>query len=262
MRGEVVESAWPRGADSTGDQVPLVVPSATTRGAVASFKFLTSHPPGCGLVSASLQRGSDGMSNPKTTGRVFAHSDPRMHKVLAHRVRYQIVMRLGEAPGTSAKLAERLGESPKYISRLIEELVAEGVVEQVGKEPGPNGGHVYTYRATDRYLWDAEEWAALPEVERKNASFAISQTLTEEIGRALQSGSFDSHQRRVLIRRPLWGDDQCLEEIDEIQSRADREIHEAERRSAERDHSNRRPHRVTTALLSFPVSPEDRQQFE
>ena len=107
-------------------------------------------------AGASLSERSDG----KGGGRVFLQAEPRIHKMLAHPVRFRIVWRLGDGPATAAQLADLLEESPKYISRLLTELQAEDLVEVVREEANPKGGKIYTYRATDRYLWDAEEWAA------------------------------------------------------------------------------------------------------
>jgi DNA-binding transcriptional ArsR family regulator len=190
------------------------------------------------------------------SGRVATHVEPRIHRMLAHPLRYAIFMRLGEGPATSAELADRLGESPKYISRQIGELLRENLVEVVEKRPNTRGGP--SYRALDRYLWDADEWAQLPQLERESASVTICQTFNREMGGALAAGTFDAHPSRVLIRRPLWGDDQAAQEIDAIYRRADKEVAEAERRSVERNHSDQRPHRILTFLTSFLVSDEDR----
>jgi hypothetical protein len=163
-------------------------------------------------------------------------------------------MKLGEEPATSTQVATVLRESTKYISRQIGELLKENLIEVVERRPNSQGGP--TYRAVDRYVWSVEEWTSLPQLERENASVTICKMFNGELGASLKSGRFDAHERRVLIRRPIWGDDQAMREIDEAYVRADEEVHEAERRSAERNHSGHRPHRVLTALFSFLVSPD------
>lgn len=205
-------------------------------------------------AGASLSERSDDTGK----GRVFLQAEPRIHKMLAHPVRFRIVWRLGDGPATAAQLADWLDESPKYISRLLTELQGEDLVEVIREDANPKGGKTYTYRATDRYLWDADEWSQLPEVERKNASLGICKTVNEEMGRALQSESFDEHPHRVLIRRPVWADDEAAAEIDEIYKRADSEAADAARRSAERNHSDKPPRRWFLYLISFLASPQDR----
>ncbi len=201
----------------------------------------------------SLSERADGIG----AGRVFVQPDARIHKMLAHPVRFKIVWRLGDGPATAVQLADWLEEDRQYITRLLAELRVEGLVEVVKEEPNPKGGKTYTYRATDRYLWNADEWARLPKIERKQGSLGICQTINEEIGRALQSESFDEHPHRVLIRRPVWCDDVAAAEIDEIFTRADAEAAAAARRSAERNHSGKPPRRWLLDLLAYLASPQD-----
>jgi DNA-binding transcriptional ArsR family regulator len=195
---------------------------------------------------------SDGKSARSEAKRVLAYLEPRIHRMLAHPLRYAIFVKLSDGPATSAQVADMLGETPKYVSRQISELLTEHLVEVVDQRPNSQGGPVY--RAVNRFVWNVEEWTSFPPLERENASVTICTMFNDELGRSLQSGMFDAHERRVLIRRPVWGDDQALAEIDEIYVRADEAVHEVERRSAERHHSGSRPHRIMTALFSFLVS--------
>lgn len=188
---------------------------------------------------------------------VLPSLDPSVYKMLANPLRYQIVMKLGEAPASPSTLAEALDESIKRVSEAIDSLVKGGLVELVEKRPGPKGGIVHLYRAT-RHVFDPDEWAQLPQAQQQAASFAITRVLFNQVARALESGSFDSHSHRVLIRRPLWVDDQGVERVDSIMIRADEEIAEVEKEAALRmSESGEQPIRLVTGQLSFPVDSDN-----
>jgi len=195
---------------------------------------------------------TDAKSDPRQSEPQLA---PRIHKMLGHPLRYAVITKLGERPWTSRELADVLHEDIKRVSEAIETLGKEGLVEVVSEEAGPKGGRVpvYGYRSA-RFVFDAEEWARLPAVERENASVMISRLLTSEIGQALNSGLFDSHRHRVLIRRPVFIDDQGAAEIDKILLQTDRRIAAAEARSTRRlADTGEKPHRFLTGLISAPA---------
>jgi DNA-binding transcriptional ArsR family regulator len=200
---------------------------------------------------------TDGIMGDAIATRASTQIEPRIHRMLGHPLRYEIIMKLGERPWTPTELSEALDESLKRISEQIEILGREGLIELVDKQPGPRGGMVHTYRSV-RFVFAAEEWESLPALERETASLTISRMLVGEIARALETGSFDSHPNRALLRRPVWTDDQGVREIEQLMGRTDAEIHAIEQRSLERRQlSAEPPIRLMTAQLSFPVAPED-----
>jgi DNA-binding transcriptional ArsR family regulator len=203
---------------------------------------------------------SDGMSSRLEAAWAPTLREPRVHRMLAHPLRYAIYMRLGEGPASTAELAVRLEETPKHVSRQVSELLREHLIEVVEDRPNSKGGP--TYRAVDRHIWDAEEWASLPETEKANGSVTICRIFNEELGRALSERTFDENEHRALIRHPLWGDETAAEEISAIFGRAQREVAEVERRSAERNYSGQPPLRILTFLTSFLASSVDRQRSE
>jgi hypothetical protein len=124
----------------------------------------------------------------------------------------------------------------------------------VGHDASPRGGRRTLYIA-QRFYFTAEEWAALPDDIRENGSITYVELFAKDALDAIKSGSMESREDRVLVRRPLWTDNEGAKEIEEIMVRADQEVVEVEQRSLERRRrSGERPVRLITAYLSFPAA--------
>jgi DNA-binding transcriptional ArsR family regulator len=181
-------------------------------------------------------------------------ADPRVLKVLGHPVRHEIFSRLGERPWSAVELETAVGVPYEQVRDHIRLLVDEGLAECVGHAAGPRGGRRTLYIA-ERFYFTAEQWAALPADIRSNGSFTYVELLAKEAIDALHNGAMESREDRVLIRRPLWTDDQGAKEVEKIMVRADQEVAEVDRRSVERRRqSNDRPVRLVTAFLAFPAA--------
>src|SRR4051812_26152862 len=159
------------------------------------------------------QETDDKMANKPLAIQAFT---PRLLKVLGHERRYTIFLRLGERPWTCEELAEDMGEDIKRIYEDVGVLGREGAVELIGKEASPKKGRShFRYRAT-RYTFNADEWDALPALQKETMSVAISKLLVKELADALAAGSFDSHPNRVLVRFPLITDEEGIKEVNAI----------------------------------------------
>ena len=181
-------------------------------------------------------------------------ADPRVLKVLGHPVRYEIFSRLGERPWSAIELEEEIGISYNQVREHLQKLLSEGLAEYVGHDASPRGGRRTLYIA-QRFYFTAEEWAALPDDIRENGSITYVELFAKDALDAIKSGSMESREDRVLVRRPLWTDNEGAKEIEEIMVRADQEVVEVEQRSLERRRrSGERPVRLITAYLSFPAA--------
>ncbi|HET7455216.1 MAG TPA: hypothetical protein VFJ76_06815 [Solirubrobacterales bacterium] len=90
---------------------------------------------------------------------------------------------------------------------------------------------------------------------RKSGSSTILELITKEAADALKSGDMESRDDRVLVRRPLWADDQGAKEIEDIMVRADKEIADVDQKSLERRQKSAEPPiRLLTVLLAFPAA--------
>jgi len=181
-------------------------------------------------------------------------ADPRVLKVLGHPLRFKIFSLLGDRPWSATELEGELTLPYEQIRDHIRVLERAGLAERVGYESSPLGGRRTLYRA-ERLYFTAEQWASLPDEIRASGSFAYVDLLTQDTFDALRTGTIESREDRVLLRRPLWTDEEGAKEIEEIMVRADREVAEVDRRSLERrNRSGSEPVRLVTAVLSFPAA--------
>lgn len=184
--------------------------------------------------------------------RIVREVEPRIHRMLGHPLRYEIVTILGERDASPKEIASELGVSEKQVSDQIRGLVREGAIELVRKGSGKKGGRRHTYRGR-RHYFGAEEWEELPRFERETASTTISKRVINEWLASLKDGSFYD-PKTSLLRLPLWADKQGLHEIGEILEGALQEISKVEERSLERRQGEDRepPTRVICSLTAFP----------
>ena len=186
------------------------------------------------------------------------HLDPDMCKLLGHPLRHEILVRLRDGPASAGTLAREMDESTENISAQIKVLRKAGAVELVQRRPGAKGGNRYIYRAVERSVINAEEWEALPPIAQANIEITNSQMLQREIVHSVEEGCFYEDPGHVLIRDPMWLDEEGKRQIDEIMVRAHQKATEVHRESTERRaRSEERPTRMILAFLSFPAARKD-----
>jgi DNA-binding transcriptional ArsR family regulator len=182
--------------------------------------------------------------------------DPRLHGVLANPLRHEIVMRTSARPWSPTELAEATGRSLKHVSKALEELKKENLVELVGRKPGPRGGSVHLYRAC-RFVLSAEQWERLSNLEQASATGGIIVGLSTDMADALEAGKF-SHPHHAMIRDHRQVDDEGLKHCSNILVRAYKEILVAEEESLDRcKDSGEEPFGIAVGLAAFPRAPED-----
>lgn len=165
-------------------------------------------------------------------------------------------MRTGARPWSASELSGVTGYSVKHVSKSLEELKKEGLVELVGESPGPKGGSVRLYRAC-RFILTAVEWERLSELEQASASGKIVYELHRDMADALEAGTFYAHPHHAMIRDHRMVDDEGLERCAKILTRAYGELVEAEAESVERcTNSPEKPFRIVLGLAAFPAAPD------
>jgi DNA-binding transcriptional ArsR family regulator len=184
--------------------------------------------------------------------------EPDIYKVLGHQLRFRIFWRLSDSKASAGAMAREFGEPEQQIRDQIKVLKKYGLVELAETKSGEKGGRCYIYRAADRLVVGADEWAALPPAIQDSSEIEITRKLQGEMVRALEARTLQSDPDHVLIRRPGWFDRQAKREVDAIMCEALARIIEAERGSAERcAQSGERPIRMITGMTSFAVAPGD-----
>lgn len=159
--------------------------------------------------------------------------DARLCRILGNPLRHEIVMRTAARPWSPTELAKVTGKTLTHVSKALEELKREDLVELVGTKPGPKGGKMHLYKAS-RFVVSAEEFEQLPKSKQAASSAKVVAELHEDMASAVETGAFYSHPHHALIRDHRAVDDQGMERCAEILERAHAEIVEVEEESLDR----------------------------
>jgi DNA-binding transcriptional ArsR family regulator len=195
--------------------------------------------------------------NPKIepTSRGKAIPRPVLHKALSHPTRYRIMMVLGEREASPKELSEELEEDFLRVAEHVRQLRDWDLIELVDTDRR-RGGKQHFYRARTLPLLGTDEWSELPPYARKTISGPIIEEIGREISESMAADLFDSTPNRVLIRKPLWLDEEGEKEVDDSAVRHLRACELAEARSSARaleKGTTRR--RSVMALLAFLIAP-------
>ena len=208
-----------------------------------------------------MRRQADSKGEPRSKVKAAARG-PHLHKMLAHPLRHQIVIRLSEAPASTVQLASDLGESEERIREQLKVLRKNGpgepaVVELLDVQPGPRGGNRYIYGAAAVAL-DSEEWEDLGPLEQATSTATILKKLWSEVAASMTSALFYRHPMHHLTRYAVTVDQKGAEEINALLIAAKEGIEEVGHRSADRRAmTGESPQRFITALKSFPAAQND-----
>jgi hypothetical protein len=157
-----------------------------------------------------------------------------LYKILKHELRRKILIRTSERPWSPSELAEATGEPLKRVCEHIDVLRNHKptVLESVGERPGPKGGRPqHFYRAVDRIVVYAEEWARLPE---------------------LMQAAFFGDPDHALMRTALHLDQAGRRKVSEIMIEAQERLSDVQLESAERSRvSGEQLQRSITGFVSF-----------
>lgn len=151
--------------------------------------------------------------NPQTNKHA-AGVNTDLHKALSHPMRYRILLVLGEREASPTELAEILEEDLHRVCEQIKVLRKYDCVELVDVDHA-NGGARHTYRSSARPVFEADEWAAFPQLARESDSVAVLQIAFGDAAAAVADGSFDAHERRALLQQPVILDEQGFGEVDD-----------------------------------------------
>lgn len=146
-------------------------------------------------------------------GRSYRKPPPAVAEAVlrasARRVSDRLLVAISQAPMTAAELAEETLLSPEETEEQIQILVANGVIEALEPERGPQAS---------RYgpAWgrmDTEEAGERGQAEREAISLEVGRVIQADVEEAFRAGTFDAREDRFLVRVPIWLDEQGWEEL-------------------------------------------------
>ena len=175
--------------------------------------------------------------------------DPRLLHALGDPGRHELLLAIAETPDSVNGLAARLDREQPDIRRIVSELLASDVIEQLdGDDLGADDRR---YRSMIRPFLDDAHWAMLP-AEQRQALFELSlRRLSERVDEALASGGFGHLQTHVSFTRLLL-DDQGWQELTDLLAGVLEEAMQIEAEAAERRRASAaEPFYTNLAVMHF-----------
>lgn len=183
---------------------------------------------------------------------------------ISHPLRVRILVVLNERDMSPSQFVEEDlakgyfagNRNLSQISYHFRELALAGCLEVVDLIP-VRGAMEHVYRSSARALHSDEEWAALPQHQRRPITVATWQTLMARVESAILSDTFDRRNDRHLTWLPLKVDEQGWEELREVQAEAFARSEQIREESAERLEEADEPISIyaTAAQLAFESPP-------
>lgn len=152
-----------------------------------------------------------------------------------------------------ATLAERASLPPEEVEAQLTRLEEAGLVDRI----------VDAGKAAFRSRWPAwraAEWERLEQSEREAASVEITGAMSGEIATAIDAGAFDARPERILVRMPIWVDEQGWRELSDALDLTFDACIEIQRRIGERLQEKGDPQEgfpVRVHLVSFEPAPPE-----
>lgn len=132
--------------------------------------------------------------------------------VVAHPLRAQVFCYLAERTASPRQMATALKRELGHVSYQVSVLKDLGLIEEVGNRP-VRGATEHFYRAIERPLVSAEEYAELDQDERNDFAREICQLGFADAAAALATTVLSSRPDNCVARTPLLVDEQGWSEI-------------------------------------------------
>jgi DNA-binding transcriptional ArsR family regulator len=144
----------------------------------------------------SPARSSATAASARRTKRSEPDQQQRIIKALAHPLRAQILIRLGETVLSPNQLAQELDASLGVVSYHVRVLLASDCVELVDTRP-VRGAIEHFYRATERARLDEPQWRQLPAAMRRTLIGQTASDVFDDLGAAWGAGQLDDPEVHV-----------------------------------------------------------------
>lgn len=178
-------------------------------------------------------------------------SQAKLVKALNHDLRVKMLTVFTERTASPNELARELDEGLSQVSYHVKVLRDLDLIELVKTEPR-RGAVEHYYQASARPLLDTPEWAQLDPAVREAVSAYGIELIIADAARAIQAGTFDSHEERHMSRAPVVLDEEGFREAAGAQDAALERIFDAQAASAARmTKSGEKGISVLAAMLCF-----------
>jgi Helix-turn-helix domain len=159
--------------------------------------------------------------------------DKTLLAVVGHPVRARAFMVLAERTASPNEIARILKVELNDVAYHVRRLRELKVIELVDEKP-VRGAVEHFYRAIEKPLVWAEEYAHAPQNERNDFAREVAQVLFADVTAAIGSEDFSSRSDNCVSRVPMVVDEEGWSEISAIMERTLKEVMEAQAHSEER----------------------------
>ena len=176
----------------------------------------------------------------------------RLVEAMSDPFRLQVLGMVAERPGITVKdLAARINRPPRKVRYRLEQLRNAGLVEIEQRTTTRNTRQAH-YRVTVNPRFEGVG----PGEDERSIALAMQRLMIGDLGLAVSAGNFGKPGRQSQYRLPGPVDQEGLEEISTILSRAAAEIEESLRANAKRLSKSDAPGiQITTNLGFFEMPP-------
>jgi predicted transcriptional regulator len=179
--------------------------------------------------------------------------DNQLALIISSEITIKVLVALVERAASPKQIADGLRLKVPTVSHHVKKLERMGLIELV-EEREVRGAIKHIYRAVIRPIISDEEWGKLSLKERQRFSIWITQMILVDAARSFGAGLFDARTNNHLSRTPLVVDEEGVDEVCSIQTRALNEIIEAAAKSAERMVASGEPGiDFLAAMMSFEL---------
>ena len=124
--------------------------------------------------------------------------DARIARALAHPLRMQILAALNKRAMSPSQFAKEHGKKVPNVSYHFRALQKLECIEEIEIRP-VRGAIEHFYKANRRALFDGKAWNDLPASVKEEASGLTMGDFLTAVALAMQAGTFDAHDERMLV---------------------------------------------------------------
>ena len=159
--------------------------------------------------------------------------DETLAAVVAHSTRVRCFMILAERTASPAEIAQQIGKDVGHVGYHVRKLQQLDLIELVDERP-VRGAVEHFYRAIERPMVSAEQYALLDQGERNSFAREICQLFFADVAAAIASETFSSRPDNMVARAPMLVDEDGWKELSTLYDETLAKTLEVQAQSAER----------------------------
>jgi DNA-binding transcriptional ArsR family regulator len=183
--------------------------------------------------------------------------NPRLAAAMSHPTRIHTMAVLIERQASPREIATEIGEPLNNVTYHVKQLTKLGCIELVETTTAAGGRVVeHFYRASTRSYFDDDAWEELNDKEKYAVVNTIMRLMSEDIARAMRTGTFYDRDDMHISRSPMALDEEGWREVAELLNATTKEMIEIEGRVADRCGEDEPPAiHAKVEILQFPSPP-------